>query len=175
MHLIFVQYITGCHTTCSGEEKTKNGSCSASAGCCALDVPKGLEYFDAYFNGHYNTSGGCGYIIVMEEKAFSYSTTYRSSSSFWHAYNGTVPVVMDWRIGSSTCEDANKNLSSYAVCVSDRSECVNTTNGIGHRCKCRDGYQGNPYVKDGCTGSLYFLLSREISMKIRYDESKRYI
>lgn len=128
--------------------------------------PKRLRDFDAYFN-EYNTSGACAYIVVMEEKAFSYSTTYRSSSSFWHAYNGKVPAVMKWRIGSSTCEDAHKNLSSYA-CVSDKSECVNTTSRVGYRCKCLDGYQGNPYVNDGyggCTGTYgsFCSISRESS------------
>jgi len=148
-----IPYITGCYTTCSTDVIAKNGSCSAAAGCCALDVPKGLAYLDTYFNEYYNTSGGCSYILVMEEEAFSYSTTYRTSSSFWYAYGGQVPVVMDWRIRPDTCEDATSNNASYAyACVSDHSDCVNTTNGLGYRCKCRDGYQGNPYVNDGCTG-----------------------
>jgi hypothetical protein len=129
-----------------------------------VGVPNNLGYFEAYFNEN-NMTSGCGYIVVMEKKAFSYSTTYRSFSSFWYANNGTVPVVMDWRISFDTCERAQLNRSSYA-CVSNNSQCVNTTNGPGYRCKCLDGYQGNPYDKHGCTGS-YILLSREINnMKI---------
>lgn len=90
----------------------------------------------------------------MEEKAFSYSTTYADSTTFWNAYKGQVPVVMDWVI---TRDDAcnvttNKNHSSYA-CLSNESHCVLTTNGEGSRCKCNDGYEGNPYIKDGCTGA----------------------
>jgi hypothetical protein len=157
VHLFFVQYIIGCYTTCYGDDDiAKNGSCSAGAGCCALDVPTGLEYLDTFFNEDYSSSGGCGYILVMEEKAFSYSKTYRSSSSFWYANNGTVPVVMDWRISFDTCERAQLNRSSYA-CVSNNSDCVNTTNGPGYRCKCLDGYQGNPYVRGGCIGSFSVL------------------
>jgi hypothetical protein len=88
----------------------------------------------------------------MEKKAFRYSTTYSHSRSFWDEYKGEVPVVMDWSIRSShTCDEAESNLTSYA-CVSDKSECVNSTNGQGYRCKCLDGYQGNPYVNGGCTG-----------------------
>jgi hypothetical protein len=135
-------------------EPTDMRSCSFGSGCCEVDVPVDMGCFQSYFNPDYNATTGCGYTVVMEAKAFSYSTTYRNSTSFLDSYNGNVPVVMDWRIGSlSTCEDASKNLSPYA-CVSDKSQCVNSANGPGYRCKCLDGYQGNPYVRDGCTGSF---------------------
>jgi hypothetical protein len=122
-----------------------------------------MGYTGSYFNPDYNYTG-CGYIVVMEEKMFSYSTTYRNSTSFLDAYNGTVPVVMDWRIRLHTCEEAKLNSSSYA-CVSDKSQCVNTTNGPGYRCKCRDGYQGNPYLRDGCTGSFSALSLEKLARK----------
>ncbi|CAL5063922.1 unnamed protein product [Urochloa decumbens] len=144
-------HIEGCYTTCS-DDIPKNGSCLAGAGCCETDVPEDLGYFEAYFNTNYTTSG-CSYIVVMEEKAFSYSTTYAYSTTFWDAYNGQVPVVMDWVITrEDTCivTTTTKNHSSYA-CLSNNSHCVNSTNGIvGTQCKCDDGYEGNPYVKDGC-------------------------
>ena len=75
----------------------KNGSCIATAGCCEAGVPEDLGYFEAYFNKNYNTSYGCGYIVVIEKKAFSYSTTYAyQRTEFWDAYKDhQVPVVMD--------------------------------------------------------------------------------
>jgi hypothetical protein len=149
-----VQYIIGCYSTCSSLEP-KNGTCSAGAGCCKTDVPENQVYLEAYFNRNYSTPTGCSYIVVMEEKAFDFSTTYNNGKTFLDDYKGQVPVVMDWVIRPNyTCEVAKTNLTSYA-CVSDKSECVPGTaanDGRGYRCKCRDGYQGNPYIKGGCTG-----------------------
>ncbi|CAN6196280.1 unnamed protein product [Urochloa humidicola] len=90
----------------------------------------------------------------MEDEKFSYRTTYAYSTTFWDDYQGQVPVVMDWTIRPYSCEDAKRNTSSYA-CVSDNSECVDSGSRGSYKqayhCKCRDGYEGNPYFKDvGC-------------------------
>ncbi|WVZ50635.1 hypothetical protein U9M48_001873 [Paspalum notatum var. saurae] len=143
-------YSIGCLSQCYGYPRNAS-SCSSGAGCCEADVPTDMGYCRPYFNPDYNSTG-CSYSVVMETKAFSYSTAYRQRpTAFWDAYNGRVPVVFDWVIRPYTCEDAKTNFSSSYACVSQKSECVNTTNRRkGYRCKCMDGYQGNPYVNGGC-------------------------
>jgi len=59
-----------------------------------------------------------------------------------------------WSITNSTCESAKQN-STYA-CLSTNSECVGVTHEtiyIGYRCKCSPGFEGNPYVQNGCAGT----------------------
>ncbi|XP_062194170.1 putative wall-associated receptor kinase-like 16 [Phragmites australis] len=147
---------TSCRSACLGAEEPKNGLCSG-AGCCEADVPKDLEAYGAFFSTDIVNSSTtrnhspCSYMVVIEKTAFNYSTTYISSTTFSDAYGGRVPVVTDWAIRPYTCEvvASRKNLSSYA-CISDNSKCADSTNGQGYHCKCLDGYEGNPYVKDGC-------------------------
>lgn len=60
--------------------------------------------------------------------------------------------VWRWSATNLTCKNA-KNKSSYA-CRSTNSECLGVTHGkvyIGYRCKCSSGFEGNPYVQNGCT------------------------
>ncbi|CAN6276338.1 unnamed protein product [Urochloa humidicola] len=73
--------------------------------------------------------------------------------STFYAFSGESGVVK-WTVDNSTCEDAMANKDRY-MCVSGHSECVDvtdnrTTRHVGYRCKCSSGFQGNPYMEDGC-------------------------
>uniref|UniRef100_A0A453H6R8 EGF-like domain-containing protein n=1 Tax=Aegilops tauschii subsp. strangulata TaxID=200361 RepID=A0A453H6R8_AEGTS len=63
-------------------------------------------------------------------------------------------IVIKWAIANLTCETAKQKDTMYA-CRSSQSYCLNVTHGaifMGYRCKCSSGFQGNPYLKDGCRG-----------------------
>jgi len=66
--------------------------------------------------------------------------------------------IWKWAISNTTCDVAKKH-TRYA-CISANSECTNVTHGdvyIGYRCKCSHGYEGNPYIRNGCNGICLYI------------------
>ena len=52
---------------------------------------------------------------------------------------------------------------SAPECRSDHSSCLNktkpSTSITGYVCRCSNGYQGNPYVPDGCQGIYIYIVT----------------
>jgi hypothetical protein len=166
-------YQSGCVSTCQNLSDLADGSCSGM-GCCQTAIPKGMGFYNVIFDGGYDTSqisrlglGRCSYAVLMDAEVFSFRTTYINTTDFNDTSTGRAPVVMDWAIrdGTSSCEVAKWNDSTYA-CLSSNSECVVSPNGPGYLCNCSNGYEGNPYLPDGCHGNK---LSTVLKLKYSID------
>ena len=65
-------------------------------------------------------------------------------------------IKINWVVANLTCEQARLSDATYA-CVSNNSYCLDVKPGKtlnGYRCKCSDGFQGNPYLQNNCTGYI---------------------
>nr|XP_029123244.1 wall-associated receptor kinase 2-like [Elaeis guineensis] len=152
------RYQSGCVSMCQNNKSLTDGSCSGM-GCCQTSIPAGLSYYNVSFDDNFDNSGvqsfnPCSFAVLLEEDQFEFQSTYVTTLDFYYKNRwpeGKAPVVLDWRIGDETCEEAQRNKKAYA-CISNHSHCVASPNGPGYLCNCSSGYRGNPYVlgADGC-------------------------
>ncbi|KAF0892636.1 hypothetical protein E2562_017616 [Oryza meyeriana var. granulata] len=162
-----VRYLSGCSALCgpNGDNLTSlsDGTCSGE-GCCQATITKGHSTYDVQFDPEFNTTeiyntSLCNYAALMESSSFNFRTTYATSSEFFDTNGGQVPTVVEWAIRDArNCEEAKKNRESYA-CVSVNSICVNSSSGPGYICNCTNGFQGNPYLPNGCQGAVACVLA----------------
>ena len=141
-------FSVGCLSECKTENNVVDETCSG-VGCCEVQIPEGMKSvnFKAYSFENNHTKvwdfNPCGYAFIIQADKFKFSSDYLINLQ----YNGTLPMVLDWAIGNETCEVA-QNKANY-LCGANTT-CSNLKNQFGYRCKCKDGYSGNPYVS--CQG-----------------------
>ncbi|KAL8467312.1 hypothetical protein ACS0TY_036147 [Phlomoides rotata] len=148
-------YTTGCIAMCSSKADLENGTCNG-LGCCQASFPKHIQRVDLRLTSEHNYTyvkdfNRCGFAFVVEKTAFNFLSNNLTSLK-----NVTrLPMVVDWGVGNGTCKQAYYNTSTYA-CKSVNSTCYDLDNGYGYRCACTNGYQGNPYLVDGCQDSTFY-------------------
>ncbi|KAG1363285.1 wall-associated receptor kinase 2-like [Cocos nucifera] len=151
------RFKTGCLSTCNSISYIPNGTC-AGIGCCQTPIPKDLRAFNVIIDSYHNHTNcwdfnPCSYGFLADDGWLNFSV-----SSFSDLRNVTyVPVTLDWAIGNQTCEEARTNSTAFA-CKAKYSGCLNSTNGPGYRCNCLEGFEGNPYIEDGCRGGAFCLV-----------------
>ncbi|CAL4892654.1 unnamed protein product [Urochloa decumbens] len=150
-------YVTGCTSVCRPSEwnVVSPGACTG-VGCCQSRIPPNVSYYEPFFQGLENqrsfleNTTACRYTFVAEDEWVE--TTYRGRPDFNRTDDFAVPVVLDWAIRNvPNCDAAKRNRTGY-MCRSANSDCVDSTNGVGYRCSCSQGYEGNPYLLDDLLG-----------------------
>ncbi|PRQ29693.1 putative protein kinase RLK-Pelle-WAK family [Rosa chinensis] len=133
--------------------KVLTNSCNG-VGCSQFPIPSGLHNFTIILSpiadntGTWLTRYPCSYSFIVEVAMFTFSP----DTSF-DLLNTTsqLPLIVNWGIGDEPCDEKSQN---YA-CKAENSKCVNQSiiNGpSGYICQCLPGYEGNPYLEDGCQG-----------------------
>uniref|UniRef100_A0ACD5XH86 Uncharacterized protein n=1 Tax=Avena sativa TaxID=4498 RepID=A0ACD5XH86_AVESA len=94
--------------------------------------------------------------IISIEQTNNYGNTVSTSDAlleYQFDFSLEYDMVIKWAVVNQTCQTASQKGIMYA-CRSSDSYCLNVTHGdifMGYRCKCSSGYQGNPYIDNGCT------------------------
>ncbi|KAL6282760.1 hypothetical protein ACE6H2_013689 [Prunus campanulata] len=143
------RYMSGCTSFCQSFRSISE-SCSG-IGCCQTSIPSGLKNQNITLRSYYNhrySGNPCSYAFVVEDGKFNFS----GEKSFRELNNTEMlPMILNWEIGNESCSAAQKR-RDYP-CHNGTTECVDrneTSASSGYFCRCSSGYQGNPYLTDGC-------------------------
>jgi hypothetical protein len=147
---------TGCLTMCLDKQGVDQSALCSGMGCCQTSIAPNLTSINITFDGGYSNSevrdfNPCSYAFVAEQDWFKFNASYLEGNNFTDKFKDGVPSVFDWVSGNQSCDEAVKDRSSYA-CISKNSQCINSPNATGYLCNCTDGFEGNPYLADGCQG-----------------------
>ena len=144
----------GCMSVCEKDAIQSNGSSCNGIGCCKTTISSDLDVFTTRILSmiaSFKATEDCKYASLVDQKWFEENLT----NHFEVRKMSHVPVVLNWEI--------NANLSSL-VMGSSNSTCqfANRSSSLGNisstfTCSCDTGFEGNPYLVDGCQGKLLAL------------------
>ncbi|KAH8523083.1 hypothetical protein H0E87_003659 [Populus deltoides] len=160
--------IVGCTSTCGASTEGKENSYCSGNNCCQTTIPSSLQVFNASLGTPehpINDQGWnqCKVAFIVEGEWF------RNNISSPEVVRDMqyVPVILDWVMYYGT--DIPEGVTLYSDAKnSDAMYCyppVNLTSGRwglstvtlysnSTTCRCKGGYDGNPYLPDGCTGMI---------------------
>uniref|UniRef100_A0A0D9VMF5 EGF-like domain-containing protein n=1 Tax=Leersia perrieri TaxID=77586 RepID=A0A0D9VMF5_9ORYZ len=151
-------YVSGCMSACRPSLDSPLPAPCTGERCCQINIPPTLNFYvprmynfdnlstvDAELRG---STTPCRHVFLVEQTWIE--TVYNDTKDFNRLELEAMPVVLEWAIRNVyNCSAGKRKTTDYA-CRSANSDCFNTTDNQGYRCRCYDGYEGNPYLDGGC-------------------------
>jgi hypothetical protein len=170
--------ITGCSSFCAIRDSWANpvvsspgngaAPCSGGLGCCETSIPIGRPNYTVkfrYLEETHEYDDVLPLAVRVAEVGWFNSVATEMLNKSASRLTTPVPVVLDWAVAAalvwpgprddgvnSSCPPPGK---AWSACRSSHSSCLNVTTNYhsGYVCRCDKGYDGNPYLDDGCQGT----------------------
>ncbi|KAL9233171.1 hypothetical protein vseg_008201 [Gypsophila vaccaria] len=172
------RYYTGCMTKCDDLNSVADKQCNG-VGCCYASIPDGVTNittrvgsFDNHTSVPFNP---CSAAFPVATDAYTFLSKNLTQSLDFYLKYPLFPVIFNWGIGNQSCLQAQQQ--GNCLCKNN-TICSNIELGHnGYRCECKDGFDGNPYLPQGCKGNrsmpiLFNLLCVDLftfKLSIRYN------
>ncbi|XP_050262186.1 wall-associated receptor kinase-like 1 isoform X2 [Quercus robur] len=143
--------IGGCMSVCKKDTiQTDNSSCNG-IDCCKTTIPLDLNVFTAGVSGkfgNFTSAKDCNYGSMVDQKWFEENLT----NHFEVRKMSQVPVVLNWEINESLSSLVKETNSSHSTCQFANGSSLLGNMSTTFKCTCDSGFEGNPYLVDGCQG-----------------------
>ncbi|KAG5226256.1 wall-associated receptor kinase [Salix suchowensis] len=151
-------YRVGCLSICTEYMEMSDENPCLGSGCCQTSIPKGLKSLNLQVSSAQVTNVSdfnlCGFAFLADKRSLKISDWPLSRTPKYGKYGyatdatDATDVVIEWVVENKTCEQAKANTSAYACGAN--ADCTYPEIDQGYRCSCNKGFEGNPYLKDGC-------------------------
>ncbi|GJN37698.1 hypothetical protein PR202_gb26679 [Eleusine coracana subsp. coracana] len=157
--------VTVTSTPSSSSSSSSTAACSG-IGCCETPIPIGRSNYTVefkYLDPNHENDGQLPMALRVAERGWfdGVAAEMLNKSAETTSRATPVPVVLDWAVAAAPVvpgAEMNGNSScptdtAKSACRSSYSSCHDVTNNYrtGYVCRCVAGYEGNPYLADGCT------------------------
>ncbi|XP_034928816.1 wall-associated receptor kinase 2 [Populus alba] len=146
-------YGAACLSICTENVNMSDGNPCSGSGCCQTSIPKGLKSLNistSSYNNHANVSdfNPCGFAFLVDRSSLKLSDWPLSRKPKYGNDAYRTDAVIEWVVKNETCEQAKANQTAYACGAN--ANCTYPESGQGYRCLCNEGFEGNPYLQEGC-------------------------
>ncbi|KAL6013055.1 hypothetical protein ACLOJK_003545 [Asimina triloba] len=136
-------------------------------GFCQITIPKGVKEYvlqiptkgvkgndlqiptRPIYPGNTSSFAPCSFSFLVDKDYYRpIAAAINFSDPEFAEKARTFPRVLDWAVGTQPCEEARQDSANFAC--GGNSTCTDSTNGPGYRCSCLQGFDGNPYLPQGC-------------------------
>ncbi|XP_050260508.1 wall-associated receptor kinase-like 1 isoform X4 [Quercus robur] len=143
--------IGGCMSVCYEDAIHSNASSCNGLDCCKTTIPSDLDVFTADVSGKYGnftSAKDCNYGSLVDQKWFEENLTNHIEVKKM----SQVPVVLNWEINESLSSLVMETNSSDSTCQLANGSSLLGNMSTTFTCTCDHGFEGNPYLVDGCQG-----------------------